>query len=497
MTSANLSLTAVGCCLLAAVVGCGQSDQAMPLSSDNDALLNELLGSVDTEAAETIEQAAADSASESFAQNGGEIGSTDDDTSESILNDILGPSDRSVDAVTAALVGDSPISGGAQNSADGSITQLSAGKAYPFVKTIQQTVVRAGQDSQTTFTALTRLQLSMVLNVLQVSDGAAVIGVRYDRVQYVQDLNGQQQAYDSAIPGSVPIAGIEPYVGMIGNGFQFSLSDTNGVSGTENLNQFLDRCVEAVPAERRQQTRTLLASRFGEHAVSQLVDESIGLVPFGASKPRSGDVWVINQSHRGQAPTATQTTCRMVSDNGPTAEVGLIGKIETLDSESSAFSISDGRSMGTCFVDQVTGLPVHSQRSSYLRIASSGPDGQPVSMNKRIETTFTAQTEQGRLIVMRSASGSTAARQPIALGSVSAGVAPFASNQMSPGGTPTAASYETRSAMLPGPTSGVPAGNQFGGLNVQPVSSSNSTPTTTPQIPLSDLQSTTEAVYPD
>lgn len=519
MTPANSGLTAILCGVLIGIVGCGQSETAGPLMSDNDALLNELLGSAEPDPSDPAEVEAGDEADSSIktVSSGSEVQSTENDTSESIVDDILGSRTSATDSVTTTLVGNSTLTPFANSaganvasantsfSQTGQMLQLRSGDQFPFVKTVRQTVVQAttnsarGTSDQTN--AQTLMQLTINLSVLNSTPNGYVVQVRYDRVQYSQDVNGQRQVFDSATgPGNgatsnaVP-AGIEAYVGMVGSGFRFTLSAENKVVGTDGLSQFLDQCVSAVPFEQRVTSRAALEQRFQFGAVAELVDESIGLLPFGTSVPRTGDIWVTDRKLQQQSPIQMQTTCRLLSTSATVAEIGLTGRIES-SANQAAFTISDGRTMGTCLVDLVTGMPVHSHRSSYLKISSQQSVEQLVEISKRIESTFTSQSESARLIVQQYPSNSS----PLSGTSSAIG---SAVRMSSPHSQPV------QSAMLPG-SSGAgfgasPSQNPGQPLQVQPVSSANPINrlggTAPLQIPggvsSEDLQSTAEAVYPD
>lgn len=513
MTPANSRLTAILCCVFVGFSGCGQTDTPVPLTSDNDALLNELLGSTDADSDNETSDAEEIDSSDSVVKTVSsetEIQSTDADTSESIVDDILGSRDEDSPSITASLVTGRPTipSVGSTNSPSSESIQLSVGDQFPFVKTIRQTVVQTSTNrasmQQTLLNAETQLQLTMNVSVQNQSATGFVCDVRYLRVQYYQNIDGQQQNYDSAVTQAGPVpSGLESYAGMVGNGFRFSLSGQNRIEGTEGLSTFLDQCVAAAPFDQRVSAKAALEQRFQSGAVPELLDESMGLLPYGPSRPQQGDIWMTNRNLQQQSSMALQTTCRLVSVTGTTAEVGLTGRFESSPADAS-LRISDGRTMGTCIVDLASGMPVHCHRSTYLKVASEQPT-ELIEITKRIESTFTSQNESARLLVQQHGATATS------FGQTEMGIAP----------SPAPYQMETRSAALPqGTSTNQPAGSAFhggAGMNgfgsgatrqgfpVQPVSSSNQVGGSTTAAPLQipggvsadELQSTTEAVYPD
>ncbi|MEP3478524.1 MAG: DUF6263 family protein [Fuerstiella sp.] len=530
MTPANSGLTAILCCLLVGS-GCGQSEPANPLLSDNDTLLNELLGSAE----ETAEISAnSDTAEESdslvqTADSDLEIPSTENDTSDSIVDDILGSRSAAQDPITAAIAGNfevnqfqqntaSNVSGSSANfgSQNANAVQLRVGDQFPFLKTVRQTVVQKTTDltlqSEDQVTAQTLMQLTMLLSVLDSSASGHLLQVRYDRVQYSQDVNGTYQAFDSAarlpngqMANPVP-AGIEAYAGMVGAGFRFTVTHDNKVVGTDGFALFLDQCVSAVPFEQRVAIRSSLEQRFQSGGIAELIDESIGMLPYGSSRARAGDVWVTDRQLQQQSPIQMQTTCRLVSTSNNAAEIGLTGRIES--ATGAAFKISDGRTMGTCFVNLTTGLPLHSQRSSYLKIAGQQTAQRSVEITKKIETMFTSQSPSAQNMVQQHRLESGTANHSASLASQTYN--PRANGLALP-------AQPVQSASLPGSE-----GIQFPSIQgqfsnqstpVHPVSSANAVnglnngvntgpslqiPSGAPgSVPAAELKSSVEAVYPD
>lgn len=520
MTPANSGLTAILCCILIGS-GCGQSEPANSLLSDDDTLLNELLGSTGeiTSTSDTVEEL---NSSMQTADSGLEILSTENDTSDSIVDDILGTRNADPDPITSALAGNfqqnqfqraggpetgGPYANGGVQTAN--MVQLRVGDQFPFLKTIQQTVVQKTTDqtlqSQDQVTAQTLMQLTMLLSVLDSSASGYLIQVRYDRVQYSQTVNGNQQSFDSAarLPNGqmkhpVP-AGIETYAGMVGAGFRFTLTKDNKVASTHGLALFLDQCVSAAPFEQRVALRSSLEQRFQSGAIAELIDESIGMLPYGSSGARAGDVWVTDRQLQHQSPTQMQTTYRLVSTSNNAAEIGLTGRIQS--AAGASFRISDGRTMGTCLVDLTTGLPLHSQQSSYLKIGAQQTSQRSVEITKKIESAFTSLSPSAQNMVQLHRLNSSTANPQASLAS-----------QSYPEGRNSSAQH-SQSAMLHGNEAmhfqSVQERFSDRSIPVQPVSSASSFNSSNAglslqipsgnegSVPAAELKSSAEAVYPE
>lgn len=522
MTPANSGLTAILCCTLVVFSGCGQSDTAGPLTADNDALLNELLGSTDSESENSDPETDESQDVMKTVSSGTEVQSTEDDTSDSIVDDILGGRDDD-HTLSTSLVGRTARTASIPSGGRGNLTdvQLNVGDQFPFVKTVRQTVVQTSTNrnskNQSMLNAETQMQLTLNLSVQSSSPAGIVFNVQYLRVQYFQNIDGQQQSFDSSTAQSASIpAGLEAYAGMVGSGFRFTLSGQNKIETVDGLSSFLDQCVSASPFDRRVDARSALEQRFQNGAVAELVDESIALLPYGSTRPQQGDVWVTSRSLQQQPPISMQTTCRLVSLTDTTAEIGLTGRFEST-AANGALQISDGRTMGTCIVDLASGMPLHSQRSSYLKVSAEQPRDL-IEITKRIESTFTSQNQSARLLVQQHGTGSSAVSTlpEMPSGSTPA-MAPFQTESRSAALSQGSSSYRNP-ANAYGSANGIPsygannATGSFSGMTggaqsipAQPVSSSNPYGQPTPGAPLQipggvspdQLQSTTEAVYPD
>jgi hypothetical protein len=168
--------------------------------------------------------------------------------------------------------------------------------------------------------------------------------------------------------------------------------------------EFLERCVERVPLERRQSLLAELSGRFGDDGVANFVDDSIGLLPYDSSVDTEartlvmpGDVWTRERRLMQPVPVHLTSTYTLTSINERTAEIEIAGRIASSEAVNSngpgRVRISGGRSEGTCIVDRATGLPleVSVTRTMSLRVATE--EGVEVQQDKSIVTTIRAFPE--------------------------------------------------------------------------------------------------------
>lgn len=280
--------------------------------------------------------------------------------------------------------------------------RLSAGDRFPLIKTVEQTLVQRSETHPAM--ARTRLELNLVILVQEVLPEAILLGVQYSRVKYEHDISGRRLEFDSAThQGNVPWDAV-PYAGMVGNGFSFWLGRDNTIRELVGYREFLERCVQQVPLERRQTLLAELSSRFGDDGVANFVDDSIGLLPYdssvdadAASMVMPGDVWTRERRLMQPVPVYLTSTYRLTDISPATAEIEITGRIasgEAVNSEGAGrVRISGGRSMGQCIVDRVSGLPVDVRLNRVMTIQIQTEEGHEVTQEKEILTTIRAFPE--------------------------------------------------------------------------------------------------------
>lgn len=297
--------------------------------------------------------------------------------------------------------------------------RLNQGDRFPLIKTIEQQLI---QKSQTVpVTAQTRLELTMAIEVQEVRDDAILMSVRYSRVSYAHDVNGQRLSFDSGVhQGAVP-HDVIPYAGMVNNGFSFWLGKDNRIKELVGYDEFLERCVANVPAERRQSLLAEISTRFGDDGVANFVDDSIGMLPYddrvdagSATRVIPGDVWTRERRLMQPIPVYMTSTYRLLSLGAQTAQIDITGRIasgETFEDarsgvQSDRIRITGGHSLGTCTVDRATGLPLNLERTRRLNMQVTTASGQSAEQEKTIVTTIRA-FPQSRGPVVQNTSGQT------------------------------------------------------------------------------------------
>lgn len=295
--------------------------------------------------------------------------------------------------------------------------QLTAGDRFQLVKTVQQNLTQ--KSDQFPAAAETQLELHMQIAVEQVQPQASLLSIQYNRIRYQHDINGQRMSFDSETQRGNAPAELAPYAGMIGNGFRFWLGKDNVIRETVGYQEFLQRCVQSIPADRQASVLNSISAKFGNDGVANFVDDSIGLLPYNQSAgPASatvvsvGDVWTKQRRLMQPTPLEMQSTCRLDNMTDRTATIITTGTITAIPGSqgSNAVQITGGRSMGSCVVDRTTGLPVELSRSTFLSMQVATASGQTVQQNKNIETTIRMFPTTGGLVV--SGQGQRSGRQP-------------------------------------------------------------------------------------
>ncbi|MCP4788227.1 MAG: hypothetical protein GY903_09170 [Fuerstiella sp.] len=278
--------------------------------------------------------------------------------------------------------------------------RLQTGDRFPLVKTIEQSLVQ--KPAQFSATAQTRLDLHMVIQVNQVRDDAILMNVRYTRVFYEHDVSGHRMMFDSDTHRGVIPDDVVPYAGMVNNGFSFWLGRNNRIRELVDYQQFLERCVQQVPLERRQQLLGEISARFGDDGVANFVDDAIGLLPYddsvdpeSATRVGPGDVWSRERRVMQPVPVYMSSTYRLAALNQQTAEIDITGHIasgETYDDsragQTAKVKIKGGQIFGSCTVDRATGLPLELRRTRYLNLTVLTENGAAVEQDKRVITTI-------------------------------------------------------------------------------------------------------------
>jgi len=279
---------------------------------------------------------------------------------------------------------------------------LKLGDRFPLVKTVEQTLIQ--RSDVVPAMARTKLELTLIITVEEVRRDALRLGVRYSRVAYQHDVNGQQLSYDSASHrGAVPWDVI-PYAGMVENGFSFWLGRNNSIRELVGYKDFLERCVANVPLERRETLLSEISHRFGDDGVANFVDDTIGLLPYdstvdedSATRVMPGDLWTRERRLMQPIPIHLTSTYRLLTLNESSAEIEITGRVATGEaggrSNAGRLRIIGGQSLGHCVVDRATGLPLEMNLSRFIKMQLTTADNQSVIQEKQIQTTIRSYPE--------------------------------------------------------------------------------------------------------
>ena len=309
--------------------------------------------------------------------------------------------------------------------------RVQTGERFPLIKTVEQQVTQTSSSSASA-NAITRLQLSLILLVEDVTDDSVVFNVRYTRVHYAHNVDGHRNIYDSTTSsGPIPHDAI-PYAGLVNNGYSIRIGRSNRVEELIGHDLFLQRCVIEVPHDRRQTLMNEVAVRFGDEGVAGFIPDTIGLLPFDtdakpelASRVQEGDSWNYERKLMQPIPVHLKSMCRVVRVTPAMAEIDIAGRITPGQSYSSSGSsgshsirIVGGITSGTCIVDRASGLPIDVDRQEILNIDVLSSKGTRISQAKRISTTVRLfPAERGRVVrtpITNSAITTVSAAQPTA-----------------------------------------------------------------------------------
>ncbi|NOX53457.1 MAG: hypothetical protein GXP27_03265, partial [Planctomycetes bacterium] len=290
--------------------------------------------------------------------------------------------------------------------------RLKVGDRFPLIKRVSQTLKQA--LPQGTVVNRSEVTLLMAITVEAEEAGRKRLGVRYQRVQYSHDIAGHKIQFDSTQPvqGDLPDM-VKAYRGLVGNGFSFWLSADNRILQVEGFDQFLQRCVQDIAPQRRQQFLTALAITEEDQGVANFVDDSIGLLPYdpdenGETVVRVGQSWTRERSLFNPIPMSVITQYTLTELTAREATIDVIGRIvpttvATYDPTTGQATghrviIRGGHCVGQCTVDRATGLPLYSRVERFLDMVVRLDSGEEIPETKSIVTTVQAFPEQGRSV---------------------------------------------------------------------------------------------------
>ncbi|MDP1797293.1 MAG: DUF6263 family protein [Planctomycetaceae bacterium] len=280
--------------------------------------------------------------------------------------------------------------------------KLEKGRRFPLLKTVEQRITQSQPSGTTVGYSKLELMLSLVVEEARGDDRR--LRVQYHRVRFAQDLGGQLVEYNSETPGTAIPTEALAYAGLKDNGFSFWLGSDNRVKDLVGFPEFLERCLQAVPAEQRMAVSKQLQAMRSEDGLANFVDDSIGLLPHPSGKEESarmmqvGSTWDVTQRGGASMPAST-TRCKLTNLDAKSAEIALAGSIgpsSYLDELNRVrLQVRGGGCSGNCTVDRESGMPTKSRVERFLDMVCEMQDGSQINQRKEVVTTITAFLEQG------------------------------------------------------------------------------------------------------
>lgn len=285
--------------------------------------------------------------------------------------------------------------------ADALKLDLNTGERFPLIKRVEQTLSQRSGGGSTL--SQSNLELEMELSVDEVRpDGHRRLSVRYHRVRYTYDLDGERIEYDSSLPYEPIPASVIAYRGLVENGFSFWIGPDNRVTELVGFDEFLKRCVGDVSLQNRKRVLSSLATSSVEDAIAGFIDESVGLLlyPNGEkqSQPQSGATWTRVRKIDQPVPLRVSQRYTLTELNDQLATIDIVGTLSPAATLPQApgtaagvnVSVRRGHVLGSSSIDRRTGLPVHSRVERRVEMVVELAGGEKFDQTKRTVTTLRA-----------------------------------------------------------------------------------------------------------
>ncbi len=267
--------------------------------------------------------------------------------------------------------------------------KLNPGDRFPLTKVVDVELAQALAQG-TPEISRRRLELMLMIEVADRRDDRTQLRVRYERVKYAREVAGDRLEYDSRNPpAEVPFA-VRMYHDMVRDGFSFWLNNENQIVESQDFQAFLNRCLRNIPEEKRQQA-LLEAEGNGENGITDFVDNSIALLPFGYRK--AGDSWDKTRNVSRPVPMVVRNTYRLEELTNDTAIISITGKVgsstttgESLTSSDFRVTVTGGQTNGECTVFRDTGLPRSSRVETLVDMLVQAPSVEFRQQQKTVTT---------------------------------------------------------------------------------------------------------------
>jgi len=271
---------------------------------------------------------------------------------------------------------------------------LQPGVQFPLKKSVVTTLLQTASDG-TEQRVQTELGLLMVIRVEEVVAGRTRLGVRYNRVEFEQSMDGQKLVYRSDNPPVVIPVAAQAYHDMVNDGFSFWIGKDNQISELVGFHGFLERCLVHVPPAQQKQVLLSMEASTDENGISDFVDNTIGLLPSGQDVA-PGQEWVRHRSVGRPIPMVVQCKYTLQELTEAEAVVRITGEIipsqtihkvlHNTDKDDINVTVLGGSTSGMCTIFRDTGLPKDSYTERVVNMTVNLGDGHTFDQKKTVQT---------------------------------------------------------------------------------------------------------------
>ena len=271
--------------------------------------------------------------------------------------------------------------------------QLQPGDRFPLKKQVITTLVQTAGDG-TVQQIQTELRLMMAIQVEAIEKGRTRLAVRYNRVEFEQTMDGATLVYHSVNPpAQIPVAA-QAYHDMINDGFSFWIGKDNQINEVVGFREFLDRCLANVPPAQRKQVLMGMEAGSDENGISDFVDNTIGLLPFG-QEVSPGQEWTRHRSVTRPIPMIVQCryTLQELTDSEATVKITgdiipsqTTNQVNLVQGDDINVTVLGGSTTGQCVIFRDTGLPKESFTERVVQMTVEMGNGFAFDQTKTVQT---------------------------------------------------------------------------------------------------------------
>lgn len=275
---------------------------------------------------------------------------------------------------------------------------LTPGQRFSVRRVVEQELEQASLNGVPQISR-SRVELVLAFTVKDAQPDRQRLGVRYDQVMYTHDIFGESVEYDSRNPPEViPFAALA-YHALGNEEFEFErtrdpYSAEGVVTNVIGYQEFVERCLQRVPADQRDPVRLELETTSGEKLIGELYHHATGLIGEGSERTL-GDSWGHQSQMFRPFPMQVDTHYTLQALSDDVADILISGTITPLTPLGEApggeqevrIAVESGHTEGRCTVDRVSGLPRESRvvRTIDMRVQTGGVE---FTQQKRTVTTI-------------------------------------------------------------------------------------------------------------